>query len=138
MAVLAQCKRDACVADSHLTVADGFRLMALGAEHLFVGTVQVVLGRRVIEAGHILPFRDQVAPLAVRADLPAVLVLMAPRTLRRQAKVSSAQITHANNLPSRGRDVLRAVASLALQTRVPTFQGITGLAMVELFQTGLP
>lgn len=83
MAVLALAEWDARVADSHLAVADGFRFVALGAEHLFVRPVQAVLGRRVIEVSDILPFRNHMAAFAVSAHLSTMLVLMTTRALCR-------------------------------------------------------
>jgi len=79
-----------------------------------------------------------VTTFAVGSDLSLVLVLMAGRALRLQPEVCAAQIANADALPFLRYDVLRRVATFALQTHVSAHQRVPSLAVIELIQADFP
>ena len=112
--------------------------MTLAALQVLVLSRKREVRRRMVERLHRLPPVEIVARLAVARQLPGVMVFVARQTSRMQPLECVGQIVVHDDLPVRGRDVLRVVAVLALQLRVLTQQRIAGLVMVEFLFGGIP
>lgn len=75
---------------------------------------------------------------AVRRDLFPVGLAVAAKALARQAQVCACQVLRDDLAPLGDWDVLRRVTTSALQTTVPAFEDVAGLAVIEFIQVHVP
>jgi hypothetical protein len=99
---------------------------------------ELEFGRGVVKPGDVLPLCRCVAALALVAQLPSMLVLVASETGLPQPEVRAAQVLHENCFSRGGRNAIGCVAAAALEAGVTAFQRIAGLAVVELIQADVP
>ena len=92
----------------------------------------------MIEARVVAPLRERVTAFAVCAHLSPMLVLMARQALWLQTEVGAVQVAHANAFPFLWRDVLRSVATFALQPHVTAHQRVPRLAVIEFLKADFP
>ncbi len=90
--------------------------MALGALHVLVFAREGEVRRGVLEGLHGLPTGDGVALLAVRSQLPAMLVLMAGETGWMKSFEGPAEVLDFDLLPVGRGNIPGIVELLAVQT----------------------
>jgi len=114
------------------------REVALFAGHLCVHTRQRIFCFRMVELLGLFPVGHVVASLAAGAELPFMDVLMAGDAVLREAQKGLREIFLLNQRALRRNHVRRRMAFLARHGRMLFHQGISGLAMIELFERRFP
>lgn len=112
--------------------------VALRAGHFDVCARQRILGLRVVERGGCRPVLEVVTALAVRTQPALVFITVAGRALLRKPNERFAQVLFLDRAALGGRNVLRTVALLAVQSCVFALQDISCLTVIESFGSRRP
>ena len=116
----------------------GTRRVAFLACNLGMKASERVLSFVVIKLRDILAVFEVVALLAVLAEPPIVLILVARDAGLRKSEKSSASVSHLNAHSLQGSYALGRVAAIALQASMFALQRISRLAVIEAGRRGSP